>query len=61
MAKDKAQGSTITLDFSDYPDELAHIHEQAKRDDRTASNWLRRYVVTTLPIDKPTLEQVRGK
>ena len=43
---ERGTGSTVTLDFHDYPDLLAKMRVHAKADDRELSKWLRRRILT---------------
>jgi hypothetical protein len=43
--KPKGEGTTISIDFKDYPEVLEHIRSSAKADDREPSKWLRRHIV----------------
>ena len=42
---ERGSGTSLTIDFTDYPDLLKQIRDAAKADDREPSKWLRRRVV----------------
>jgi len=44
----------ITLDFSNHPKLFAHITAQAKKDERSPSSWLRRYIAEFMKVGEET-------